>query len=59
MDGGGAASDASEIDWVDVSNVPLGKLLSSDDTVLTNALRRLLAHMDGPPENFAAFDSTP
>jgi FXSXX-COOH protein len=42
---------------VDLTGTPLAELISSDETVLAEALRRLLAEMDQPQEIIAAFQS--
>lgn len=44
-------------DLVDLTRAPVDEIILSDDTVLTNSLRRLLAEMDQPQEIIAAFDS--
>lgn len=44
---------------VDVTAMPLAELVPSDDSVLGNALRRLLIEMDQPEEIIAAFSSSP
>lgn len=58
MDGNdlGTAPDAG---WVNVSALPLPELLGSDDSALTNSLRRVLADLDSSKENYAAFGNTP
>lgn len=46
-----------ETDLVDVTRMPLAELLRSDDTVLDNALRRLLAELAEPQEIIAAHNN--
>jgi FXSXX-COOH protein len=55
MDSNTGGEDEQELGLVDITRMPLAELLPSDDTVLTNALRRLLVELDRPQENFAAF----
>jgi FXSXX-COOH protein len=52
-----AEFDPKDSDLVDVTQVPLEKLVSLKNTVLANALRRLLAEFDHPQEIIAAFDN--
>lgn len=42
---------------VDVTALPLEELVSSEETVLTNALRRLLREIDSPHEVIAGWNS--
>ncbi|MEV4350345.1 FXSXX-COOH protein [Actinoplanes sp. NPDC049596] len=42
---------------IDVTRIPLDRLLSDDDTVLVNSLRRLLAGIDRPQEILSAFEN--
>jgi FXSXX-COOH protein len=42
---------------IDVTHVSLDRLISADDTVLLNSLRRLLAEIDRPQEILSAFDN--
>jgi FXSXX-COOH protein len=44
---------------VDVSALSLPELLRSDDSVLTNCLRRVVADLDSSAESYAAFGNTP
>jgi FXSXX-COOH protein len=44
---------------LDVTNLPLRTLTTSDDSVLDAALRRLLAEIDQPRESFAGFGDCP
>lgn len=57
MDGVEVGPDVAGSDLVDVTRLPLDDLLAARDTVLSNALRRLLAELDQPQEIIAAFDS--
>jgi FXSXX-COOH protein len=51
--------DDAEPSLIDVTGMPLAQLLPSDDTVLTNSLRRLLIELDHPQEAIAAFSNYP
>ncbi|GAA4596947.1 FXSXX-COOH protein [Actinoplanes octamycinicus] len=42
---------------VDVTAIPLDRLIADDDSVLGNALRRLLTDVDGAGDILAAFDN--
>lgn len=42
---------------VDVSGLPLDRLVMDDDTVLSNALRRLVGDLDAHQEVLSAFDN--
>ena len=57
--GSDIGDDGQVVDLVDVTAMALADLVSSDDTVLTNALRRLLAELDRPQEQYAAFGQVP
>jgi FXSXX-COOH protein len=46
-------------DLVDVTNMPLARLLPADDSALANCLRRLLADLDRPQETLAGFGNVP
>jgi FXSXX-COOH protein len=52
-----AAVEPGESQPVDVTGLPLAELLSSEDTVLSNALRRLLRDMADPQEIIAGWQS--
>ena len=54
MDVGGTTSDGC---GADVAAMPLRELIRSEDTVLDNSLRRLIAAVDRPAEKYSAFDS--
>jgi FXSXX-COOH protein len=51
--------DEAESSLIDVTGMPLARLIPSDDSVLTNSLRRLLADMDHPQEVISAFSNYP
>jgi len=57
----GSQGSGQEQEWdlVDVTKLPLPDLLRSDNTVLANSLRRLLAEMEHPEEIIAAHGSSP
>ena len=44
---------------IDVSRVPLRKLMKPGDAVLDRALERLLQNVEQPFERFSAFGNTP
>ena len=48
------AAEATLIPLVDVTSVSLRTLLDSEQTVLGNAVRRLLLEIDSAGENYAA-----
>jgi FXSXX-COOH protein len=43
---------------VDLTGLPLPELFASDDSVLANSLRRLLADLDRPQDVVAAFGNS-
>ena len=62
MDSIAGSQDDREVEQpglADVTAMPLPELLSSGDTVLDNALRRLLTEIDHPEEVIAAFNNSP
>jgi FXSXX-COOH protein len=46
-----------ESDLVDLTHVELPELIDSDETVLTNALRRILTEVDQVQDTIADFNS--
>ena len=48
-------AEGQESELADVTGLHLPDLLESDDSVLANSLRRLLAEIDHPQEIIAAF----
>lgn len=53
------SEDDTESMIADVSSMPLDAVFHSDDSALSNAMRRLLGDMARPGENYAAHGSTP
>jgi FXSXX-COOH protein len=51
--------DAGPDSWslIDVSGLPLDRLILDNETVLVNSLRRLVAELDRPQEVLSAFDN--
>lgn len=49
--------DSGAAQLIDVTRVPLDRLISAGDTVLMNSLRRLLDEIDRPQEILSAFDN--
>ena len=39
---------------LDVTKIPLGELLESDDSVIARSVRRVLQEIETPGENYAA-----
>ncbi|GDY29882.1 FxSxx-COOH cyclophane-containing RiPP peptide [Gandjariella thermophila] len=46
-----------ESDLVDLTGLPLNRLRSLDDSVLSHAIRRVLQELDDAPQLLAAFDN--
>ena len=44
---------------LDLSALPLDRVLEADDSVLDNALRRVKEQLSRPGENYAAHGTTP
>jgi FXSXX-COOH protein len=57
MDDNEVGPAETESGLADVTRMPLPELLPSDDSVLANSLRRLLADMDQAQEVMSAFNS--
>ncbi len=51
--------DLADQGLADVTRMPLSRLLLSDDSVLTNAVRRVLSDLDQGQEIIAAFGNAP
>lgn len=49
--------DAADSYLIDVTTMPLARILTINDGVLAAALARLLADLDEPQEVIAAFDN--
>jgi FXSXX-COOH protein len=54
---GEQVAEPAATDLVDVTALPLAALLSTEDTVLSNALRRLLRELADPREAIAGWSS--
>jgi FXSXX-COOH protein len=54
---GRQVAEPGATDLVDVTALPLAALLSTEDTVLSNALRRLLRELADPREAIAGWSS--
>ncbi|RZU52348.1 FXSXX-COOH protein [Krasilnikovia cinnamomea] len=61
MDDAAANTTDSDVNHVipDLGTLPLDKVLSAEDTVLNNALRRVHEELGRPGENYAAHGTTP
>ncbi|BFU46648.1 FxSxx-COOH cyclophane-containing RiPP peptide [Krasilnikovia sp. MM14-A1004] len=61
MDDAAANTTDGDVNHVnpDLRALPLDTILSSDDTVLDNALRRVHEELGRPGENYAAHGTTP
>ena len=57
MADGGTGSDDDRIDLLDVRSIPLDKLFLSEDTVLKNAVDRVVNDVGPTISVLAAFDS--
>jgi FXSXX-COOH protein len=55
--GSAGQDDAGASHLVDVTGVPLDRLVADHQTVLVNSLRRLLTDLDRPQEILSAFDN--
>ncbi|MBB3100898.1 hypothetical protein FHR83_008624 [Actinoplanes campanulatus] len=55
--GGAGQSDPDVPGLIDVTDLPVDRLIADGDSVLANAIRRLLIEFDGAREVLSAFDN--